>query len=63
MTGVVDQVAAADADPRRRRRRTGREEQDRERQKRGAADDPQTATFCGATTLRLNCIAPSSSVA
>lgn len=61
MAGVVDQLAATDADPRLRGGGPGGQEQDRERQKRSAAGDAQTATFCGATTLRLNCIAPSSS--
>ena len=60
MPGVVDQVAAADADPRLCRRGRGGDEEDREREERGAAD-AQTATFAGAATLRLNCIAPSSS--
>jgi hypothetical protein len=61
MPGVVDQVAAADADPRLRRGRRGGEEEDREREDRGARRTAQTATRCGAATLRLNCIAPSSS--
>jgi hypothetical protein len=58
--GMVDEVAAADADPGLGRGRRGEEEEGRECEERGAAD-AQAATFAGAATLRLNCIAPSSS--
>ena len=60
MSALVDEVAAADTDPGLGRRGCCGDEEGRKREERGAAD-AQAATFAGAATLRLNCIAPSSS--